>query len=71
MMPWNDPIWNVADQRYWFKMCRAYKYPVARVREPFRALIESEQDETWEADYQEHLDSLSAPPAEYPEASGE
>lgn len=54
-MPWNDPIWNLSDQRYWFKMCRAYRYPVTRVLDPFRVLIETEQDEMWEADYQLYL----------------
>lgn len=54
--PYNQtPIWNEVDQKYWFKMCRSYRYPVTSVREPFQYLIKENKDAVWEAEYQQYL----------------
>lgn len=53
--PFNDPLWNLNDQKYWFKMVRTYHFPVTSVRAPHRYLIETNQDATWEASYAQYL----------------
>lgn len=53
--PYNQTNWTESDQKYWFKMCRSYRYPVTSVREPYRYLIETNQDSTWQQDYQNYL----------------
>lgn len=53
--PYDQVNWTESDQKYWFKMCRSYRYPVTSVREPFRYLIETNQDANWELDYQNYL----------------
>lgn len=53
--PYDQTNWTANDQKYWFRMCRQYKYPVANVRDPYKYLIQTNQDATWEADYQRYL----------------
>lgn len=53
--PYDQPTWTVVDQKYWFKMVRAYRYPVANVRAPFQYLIQANKDSVWEAEYQQYL----------------
>ncbi|MGG1598020.1 hypothetical protein [Paenibacillus naphthalenovorans] len=60
--PYDQTIWNANDQRYWFNMVRKYRYPVIRVREPFRYLIEANKDAIWEEEYQQYLLEQQAVP---------
>lgn len=57
--PYDQPTWNVGDQLYWCKMCNVYRYPVSRVREPFRYIIEAGKSNTFEQEYQDYLVSLN------------
>lgn len=58
--PYDQPNWTAIDQRYWFRMCRTYRYPIASVRDPYKYLIQSNQDATWEADYQRYQDEQAS-----------
>jgi hypothetical protein len=59
--PYDQANWNAIDQKYWCKMCGTYRYPVAKVREPFRYVIEAGKTATWETEYNDYLASLNAP----------
>ncbi|MFD2614508.1 hypothetical protein [Paenibacillus gansuensis] len=61
--PYNQVNWTANDQKYWFAMCRRFKYPVSKVRDPYRYLIETNKDATWEAEYQQYLTEQNAAPA--------
>jgi hypothetical protein len=52
----SNPYWNVNDQKYWCKM-NGYGYPVLRIQEHFRYIIENKKCSTFEADYQAWLES--------------
>jgi hypothetical protein len=56
MYPFNDPYWNVQDQKYFCKMA-GYGYPVANIREPFRLIVQENRCSTFEQEYQEYLNS--------------
>jgi hypothetical protein len=56
MYPYDDPYWNVQDQKYLCKM-NGYGYPLSRIREPFKYIIEQGKCSTFEAEYQEYLAS--------------
>jgi hypothetical protein len=60
MYPFDQPNWTASDQKYWFNMCRKFRYPVTSVREPHRYLIEENKDDVWEQEYQDYLDTKSA-----------
>jgi len=56
MYPYNDPYWNVQDQKYLCKM-HGYGYPISRIRDPFKYIIQNNKCSTFEAEYQEYLAS--------------
>lgn len=57
MYPYNDPMWNERDQDYLCRMA-GYGYPVTRIREPFRYIVENGKCSTYKPEYQAYLDSL-------------
>lgn len=54
MYPYNNPYWNINDQRYWCKM-NGYGFPVSRIRDPFRYIIEQGKCNTFESEYADYL----------------
>lgn len=57
--PYDQTNWTASDQRYWFKMCRSYRYPVSAVRDPYKQLIQENKDDVWEEEYDAYLTSQS------------
>jgi hypothetical protein len=58
--PYDQPTWNVNDQNYWINMVTKYRYPVTKVPELYRYIIEQGKQATFEQEYQEYLASQSA-----------
>lgn len=52
--PFDAPGWNPQDQSYLCDMV-GYGFPVAKVREPFRYIIEQGRCATWPAEYEAYL----------------
>jgi hypothetical protein len=64
--PYDQPIWNVNDQKYWCKMVNQYRYPLASVKELYRYIIEQGKCDTFEEEYAAYQASLSAQPLSEP-----
>jgi hypothetical protein len=59
MYPYNDPYWNLNDQKYLCKM-NGWGYPISRIREPFKYIIEQKKCSTFEAEYAQWLEDQQA-----------
>lgn len=57
--PYDQPLWNVQDQKYWCKMA-GYGYPTSRMQDKYAYIIEQKKCATFEAEYEAYLASLNA-----------
>lgn len=60
LTPFNDPLWNENDQQYWINMVVKYRYPVLRVRAPFKEIIEQGRIDTWRLEFMEYQEAMAA-----------
>lgn len=56
--PYDQPTWNVNDQKYWCNMVNKYKYPITKVQPLYSYLIQQGKCATFEQEYNDYLATL-------------